>query len=155
MARTLVNSVIIKPATTAQVGDVVQSMLTEVQFQAQRDSTWVLMDGRSVTGSEYEAITGNSNLPDACGLFLRGKNNGRIDGNENPDGDLALGTFTNDKFRSHDHGINSRPGTTLSNGGSNVPFNGPGVNNTTIVANNGGNETAPKNITVNFFIKID
>ena len=47
------------------VGSVQQSMLTEVQFQTEMGNQWVLMDGRSVSGSRYETITGNSTVPDA------------------------------------------------------------------------------------------
>lgn len=147
------------------VGDVVTSMLTEAQFQNQRNAGWVLMDGRNVNGSKYSTITGNSNIPDARGLFLRGKNNGRIDGLQNPDGDLAIGTYQSDAFASHTHIQNSH------NHSTNIPAlaasgtdGGPAYINTTASVtgsttatnqNSGGNETRPKNITVNYFIKIN
>jgi len=53
------------------VGSVQQSMLSEVQFQNELGTTWVIMDGRNVAGSRYEAITGNSNIPNAFGRFFR------------------------------------------------------------------------------------
>lgn len=159
MARILVNSVDITPATTTQVGDVVQSMLTEAQFQAERDGTWVLADGRSVSGSKYETITGNANIPDLRGQFLRGKNNGRTDGNENPDGEIDLGIFTNQKVGSHRHRTVSAysgkyGGYTLS-GTRGIFAVNSGSGTADYTDFDGGNETAPKNITVNFFIKID
>jgi len=58
-------------ASLFAVGSVQQSMLTEVQFQTEMGDQWVLMDGRSVVGSRYETITGNSNVPDATGAFIR------------------------------------------------------------------------------------
>lgn len=90
------------------VGSIVASMLDESTFQAQNTSPsperWVLADGRDVTGSTYQSLTGDTTIPDLRGNFLRGKNNGRSDGKENPDGDLALGTYTASKFASHNHG---------------------------------------------------
>src|ERR1700761_330867 len=77
------------------VGSIVDSLLTEAQFQAQlgnpNPATWILADGRNVAGSTYTDITGNSNIPDFRGLFRRGKNNGRADGFQNPDGEIGLG----------------------------------------------------------------
>jgi len=134
-----------------KVGDVVSSMLDEAAFQAQRSgsASWALMDGRSVVGSSYEAVTGNSTIPDARGQFLRGKNNGRSDGQENPDGDSTLGTQQTDELISHTHSGGQTAGSGVGgNGGSWVT--GPAN-----VGNTGGNETRPKNITVNYFIRID
>jgi hypothetical protein len=157
---------------SGKVGDVKTSMLTEAQFQELHGQTWVLMDGRSVTGSTYETITGSSTIPDARGQFLRGKNNGRSDGQQNPDGDIALGTQTTDKFDSHNHGGGDHTHTALEWGNFNNPTSSAARNRIaassnprrndviigdsgTIVNTEGGNETAPKNITINYFIKIN
>lgn len=86
------------------IGSVEQSMLTEIQYQALYGFGWIISDGRSVTGSRYSSITGSANVPDLRGVAIRGKNNGRSDGNQNPDGDLALGTYQGDLFTQHDHG---------------------------------------------------
>ena len=136
------------------VGEVKQAFLTEAQFQAQTSSDWVLADGRDATGSEYATITGNTNIPDLRGQFLRGKNNGRTDGNENPDGESDLGTFQNDEFKSHTHGIiYSEEGYAGGGGGGDhVNYSNDGVVDTT---SSGGDETRPKNITINYFIKIN
>ena len=156
----------------AKVGDTVYSMLTEAQFQALRDTTWVLMDGRSVVGSEFETVTGDSTVPDARGQFLRGKNNGRIDGQENPDGDVVLGTQQTDAIQGHKHnytrswlGANNfmhHPNTSvgLATGADNpVVTSGNGVTDPVDDGSNGvprtGLETRSKNITVNTFIKIN
>ena len=136
---------------TESVGTVNQSMLTEAQYQAEKGSQWILADGRNVAGSYYEALTGLSVVPDMRGQFVRGKNNGRADGNENPDGDLALGAYQADEFASHAHSY------TIGDN-----FNGPSyaqraINPISSGSTNaaGGNETRPKNITINHFIKID
>lgn len=155
------------------IGMVVSSMLTEDQFQRLNGSGWILMDGRSVAGSTYANITGSNNIPDARGLVLRGKNNGRGDGSQNPDGDSALGLYQGDAYASHKHGI------TLSheaNGGKDasgwpaVDLSGPIVFHNefqtsgdssqtngagTPLHNSGGNETRMRNITVNHFIRIN
>jgi microcystin-dependent protein len=56
------------------VGAIQQSVLTETQFAvaAGHDAAnWVLADGRSVAGSKYAQITGNANVPDLRGAFIR------------------------------------------------------------------------------------
>lgn len=135
------------------IGTIIHSMLTETQIQLVYGKSWVLMDGRNVAGSSYAAITGNNIIPDARGLFLRGKNNGS---SRNPDGDIALGTYTADKYASHSHGVSwsGANGTTLS--GSNVA-RGDSASGTfsNSVNASGGNETASKSMTVNIFIKIN
>jgi len=149
-------------SNTQQVGDVVHSMLDEAQFQVLRSDNWVLMDGRSVVGSEYETLTGNSTIPDARGQFLRSKNNGRVDGQENPAGDSALGTQQTDAMQLHAHDHNAGTGSEFGSypdGAATGPvvnigilgpseYLGGGVPRTDV-------ETRPKNVTVNIFIKIN
>jgi len=149
----------------SQVGDVVESMLTETQFQAIRGSNWVLMDGRNVAGTTYANITGNSTIPDARGVALRGKNNGRSNSTGNQSGDLALGTYQADEFESHDHIMNGEYFNSTGAAAGNQYNNpskvsgGAGATNFTFNRNamesEGGNETRMRNITVNIFIKVD
>jgi hypothetical protein len=73
------------------VGMIAHSMLTVAQFQSLNGTSWVLADGSNVAGSIYATLTGSSTVPDLRGMVLRGKNNGRSDGSQNPDGDSALG----------------------------------------------------------------
>lgn len=131
------------------VGSVIHSMLTESQFQAQAGSGWVLADGRSVTSTAYATITGSSTIPDMRSSFLRGKDNAK---GLNPDGDLALGTYTSDKYLAHTHTYaanNTGGGATALATGTTVTAQ---LQNT---GPSGGNETAPKSITVNIFIRIN
>lgn len=136
------------------VGTVLHSMLTVAQFQAQYGTNWVLADGSSCTGTKYASVTGATTLPDMRGVFLRGKNNGST---RNPDGDLALGTYTADKFAAHTHSIDAfkgASGSTATNDPilydeSNVALNSFSTNSS------GGNETAPKSVTVNIFIRVN
>lgn len=85
------------------IGQMINSMLTEAQMQTLYGTGWILSDGRSVAGSLYEAVTGAGNVPDARGAGLRGKNNGRNDGNQDPDGERSLGSYQADTFGSHTH----------------------------------------------------
>ena len=149
------------------VGESKAAYLTESQFQAQAGTNWVLQDGRSCVGSTYESITGNKNVPDACGRVLRMADNGK---GINPDGNLPIGSNQNDQFASHTHIQDSHTHgyATLRGGlqnGGGAPFNandsslGAGGTTTTgTVATNqntGGNETRMKNTTVNLFIRIN
>jgi hypothetical protein len=136
--------------TIGSVGDIVQSMLTEAQFQSLRGMDWVLMDGRSVVGSAYETITGETNIPDARGTYLRTKDNGR---GLDPNGDPALGSYQDDELASHQHTtpVGAFSGQVNDNpGGDESDFENGSVTGLT-----GGNETRPKTTIVNTFIKIN
>jgi hypothetical protein len=101
------------------LGSIVHSMLDETTFNTQclnpgtnsHANTWVIADGRNVAGSGYATLTGSSTIPDLRGIFLRSKNGARSTGTGNPDGDLAVGTYTADRFLSHTHTITD-PGHT-------------------------------------------
>ncbi len=134
------------------VGEVKQSILTEAQFQSEYGDKWVLMDGRDITGSDLATVTANNTLPDARGQFLRGKNNSRADGQENPDGESAIGLQQTDEFGTHSHAWGGIGRFTPDTGGDTVWKSGSNASATT---EEGGNETRPKNITINIFIKIN
>ena len=141
------------------VGTIIHSMLSTAQFATEYGDNWVLADGRSVTCTKYASVTGSSTIPDMRGRFLRGK------GANNPDGDLALGTYSADKFGSHNHGvlINTPSSGAYCGGVSTVTpaFNTAPTYNATdgyghaFSQTLGGNETAPRSITVNIFIRIN
>lgn len=156
------------------VGSIVDTMLTEAQFQAQlgnpNPSTWILADGRNVAGSQYSQVTSHSLAPDLRGILIRGQ------AGVNPDGTLALGTYETDEFVSHNHNFND-PGhvhgfnqavnfLTLYQSGPTLSafdqsgFSGVGlalVNHSTGITfnSNGGNENRPRNVTVNRMIRIN
>jgi hypothetical protein len=115
------------------VGSIIQSMLTLAQFQSIVGTSWVLADGGSCSGSVYESITGNSTVPDARSVVLRGKDNGR---GLNPAGDVALGTYQADAVY----------GGSTYDGGPRVLYGSSGTDY---------GETRMKNITVNIFIRIN
>lgn len=106
-------------------------------------------------------------VPDCRGLFLRGKNNGRNDGNQNPDGDVTPGTLQDDTMQ--------RITGTFSGIASDIggPFTGPftlgsqysgtgenaqpnwNANFDTSLAARTSTETRARNVTVNYFIRIN
>lgn len=154
------------------VGTVVYSMLNASTFSSQQPAgqTWILADGRSIAGLNlaFENLTQSSTIPNLLGVFVRGKNNGRSDGNQNPDGDLALGQFTADRFQNHDHGGGAHTHSTSTQNGAAVQFGGlivriPGTgtfgSDTTssgaIINAQGGPETSPKSVTLNPFIRVN
>ena len=54
------------------VGSIIFSMLDETTFNTEIAlGTWVKLDGRDVTGSNYSSIIGQNNVPDLQGKFIR------------------------------------------------------------------------------------
>jgi len=133
------------------VGTIIHSMLSTAQFATQYGDNWVLADGRSVSGSLYHTVTGSSTIPDLRGRFLRAKSH--ASGN-NPDGDLALGTYSADKYLAHAHSTNGNDNPANATG-STFAFGQATVTGTVATNTSGGNETAPRSITVNVFIRIN
>jgi len=100
------------------VGTIKVSTYAEPALQAEMGTGWILCDGRSVVGSEYETITGNSNIPDFRGRYLRGANDGgsaagtRADSLANPD-DLSPGALQDSSIAPHGH-VNSYAPDTVA-----------------------------------------
>jgi hypothetical protein len=142
------------------LGSVVHSVLSPDQMKNLVGDSWVLMDNRSIVGSALDKFTGLSQLPDARGMYLRGKNNGRSDGWKNPDGELAIGELQGDQLRSHAHNQGWPTCNANESDGNKggIPLHG---NNCWYEATNhptdpsGGNETRPKSLTLNIYIKIN
>jgi len=133
-----------------QVGEIKISLLSVEKFKSLYGNAWVLMDGANQEGTQYAELTGNKTVPDARGAFLRMYNNGRNDGLQNPD-EVKLGDYQIDDFKSHTHtysdsGGSSRFRYNAAGGWEGTPNQQTGAS--------GGKETRPKNITVNYFIKV-
>ena len=136
------------------VGSVQQTFLSSTEFESIMGTDWVLADGRAVTGSLYESITGNSNVPDCRGRFLR-----MVGGNANP----TIGGTQDNAFESHFHNLsydttNTPPdsGTSFgANGGLRLATNLSQTATAVISSSGAASETRPDNITVNTFIKIN
>lgn len=103
----------------------------------------------------------SAKVPDARGLVLRGKNNGRSDGDQDPAGDLSLGTFESDTFASHNHVVGQFQLNMTTNTGTNSEFvMANGTNPSSVPANftttsSGSTETRVKAIVINHFIRIN
>ena len=59
------------PGQLMPVGSIIQSIMTEAEFQAEAGTSWILMDGRSIVGSKLARIKSISVIPNASGRFLR------------------------------------------------------------------------------------
>ena len=130
------------------VGSVQQTFLGATEFESIMGSDWVLADGRDVTGSLYESVTGNSTVPDCRGLFLR-----TVGGNADP----AIGGTQSDAARID--GVMGIDGTA-SNPASEWVIDMKRFGGTWTGVDVGGtlnnpNETRPVNITVNTYIKVN
>ena len=166
------------------VGSVVYSILDENTFQAQMGGVerWVLADGRSLAGqhTQYENLLHDDEIPNLLGVFIRGKNNGRADGNQNPDGEILLGSVTAHRFGRHGHtgstgtdapdhshgfggyNFNAHYGNDNAAQNLNTPVNGfsrqtdgASGRHTHAIPAEGGPDTAPTNVTLNPFIRVN
>jgi hypothetical protein len=156
-------------ATQVPIGTVIASMLTPVQMTTKVGNTWVLADGSAAT-TEYTDATGEANIPYLRGVFLRGLNEGRGDGYEDPDGPgRTPGDPQMDQFQGHTltlgdpDNLSRRLGNDLTNIGSSAAglarFNNQesfavigndGINGTPRI----GEETRPKNVAVYYYVKV-
>lgn len=161
--------------TLAPIGSYIFSDLNETQFQTAIGNPvpaiYILADGRDVTGSGYHTLTGRTHVPDTRGQLPRALNNGgsaagtRNDGHQNPDdpsGTMAPGTQTDDKLKSHTHTfaidytlMTSGGGRGAGNDGDQYGTDPVQLDNQIVINHTGGNETAPKTVAGNFFIRIN
>ncbi len=147
---------------TGNLGEIRYSILSVENFQKiYGEESWVLLKGqKSKEIAETDLVKENlwpqnEPLPDARGVFLRCKDHGI---KKNPDGDLQIGTPQMDEMRAHTHGLHPDGSEIMNKMGFDIQ-------NTVKVHRNskhsnlhtgfeGGNETRPKCITVNAFIKV-
>lgn len=171
------NAVVRKTATKtvyAPVGTVAASFLAPEQFAGSigekvgtgaTKRTWILADGRDVTGTDYAKAADNNVVPDLRGMFLRGLNAGRSDGKEDP-GDLYTipkydrqpGHFQDQAVGIHDHEFAWYP---EKQGSSRLPatwYGGATESQTDIfnpIRATPGPETRPRNVAVYYYIRIN
>lgn len=133
---------------SAPIGEIKQSLLGELEFNEENLGIWYPLDGRSCVGTSYQTVSGNSNVPDAVtqGTFLRQAKAGR-----------QLGSYEADNNKAHSHGtgkIGWGAGPYDAGSGrtdANSPANS-WIHNTD---SSGGAEARPKNLAVNFYIKVE
>ncbi len=164
-------------ADDGRVGDIQYSILSEKQLQELHGKEWELLRGQEVpSDSELKNFWTEAHLPDARGVFLRMANHGRPRDEGNPDGHLPIGTYRGDIFKRHDHSGwtgedtpdhthgHSHPGLYGNGGYDNgskagaiwhgAQTQGASTRHKHSIPHDGGEETRPRNITVNAFIKI-
>jgi len=152
-------------------------------LDATEQAKWVLADGRDVSGSRYATVTGSNAVPDLRGAFLRGAGNnnnsswaGGILGAYQEDSTARPKiAFTADSQGDHSHvsgpGAYNDPGSgafgVKLNVGSNLgianwaekvshsAITSTAGAHTHTITGGGDAETRPKNISVNYFIKIN
>ena len=169
-------------ATSDPPGTITQSLLTEAQFNASlathQAGQWVLADGRSVAGSRYATITGNNNVPDLRGAFLRmaGTNStnaswagGALDSwhedtTRRPRNTAFSGSTNTTGSHTHTGGTagynhcwaSGNCSGTLYTVLANQQTASAGNHSHTVTISGGGDtETAPKHYSVNYFIKVN
>jgi len=177
--KVLLTTIVITGAIYAKdiypVGTVLNSILPESVFQEKMGSEWVLMDGR-VIDSSYEIakyLSTNdkleNRLPDAQGKFLRmmdyrSPTNANRAKDGDPEENRQIGSYQEDSIKTHTHNyqdiyfmelwskdrIEGLPtfGSAATDA-PNYPYQIKRVSD-----GNGTVETRPKNIAINFFIKI-
>ena len=158
------------------IGEILKSILTEAQFQSILGVGWILCDGRSVVGSQFQTITGMSTVPNIMGRFSRGKNYVRPSAGDTS-GDLAHGAAIGDTIGNHTHSAsrtNPNEAVRYLRGGSDDRFAlicgtygfftfpcdavqvrrvGPLMN--AVLLDAGSVESRPSNITINWFVRIN
>jgi hypothetical protein len=142
------------------VGDIKSSLLTAEQFREKHGAVWALMDGGADFNKLSEENPGLSqsefpltSIPDARGKFLRMQNNGIASALGNPE-NTALGGIQSDQLKTHSHKYDDRQNGSAS-WGLNTHAGGNGfIDKQRTSHATGGQETRPKNVTVNFFVKV-
>jgi hypothetical protein len=160
---------LIDDAVSPLLGEVKISVLDETTFQERRGTGWVVMKGQDIAGSDYAStlntITGSTSLPDSRGLFMRVLDNGA-----GVDTGRAIATTQADDNGTHRHPVSRFQVSTdgdlknLDNAGiwdqsglqDIINIRGASlVNPTAGKSGTQGDELRPKNIAVNFFIRIN
>lgn len=143
------------------IGTVLDSFLTETQFQALKGNKWVLMEGQSIAGSDLAVLTGITTLPDAV-------TNRAFTSQSLNDGELS--TYVSAQNLAHTHfiansdslgefdfgtlGATNRLARTSTNGGYGLQGSAT-ASNVGLTSSNGGSELRPNTIRVNKFVKIN
>jgi hypothetical protein len=146
-------------------GDIKISLLSPKDFRKLHGDVWVLMDGGTdlqqlvAENSNVTLADFGSKIPDARGKFLRMSNNQKNCENKSsctmdPQDNREVGSYQADELRSHSHKNRVHYGGAsgvfwgMMHSGNMTGFEGGRISST------GGHENRPKNIAVNFYVKI-
>jgi hypothetical protein len=143
------------------IGTIIASMLKPEDFKKQFTTdadNWKLADS-STANSEYFNVTGNANLPDLRGRFLRGMNEAIDSSKGDPDGNKrTVGSYQCDTVKNHNHNSGIFNNLLCATGFNTAPGFGTG-NYPDILQRNtilpyGGAETRPRNVAVYWYIRV-
>lgn len=135
------------------------SVLAEKDFQQANGDGWALCQGQSIAGSKLADATGAKTVPDLRGVFLRGRNDGRFPTTgKTAVAEHELGAYTPDSVGPHQHKI-MVPGEESQPAGADISSTispHAAVEESSLVRSyDGATETQPKNVTVNYYCKIN
>lgn len=169
------------PNAEVPVGTVITSFLTWIEFEATAEdnkanpggnfwtseySKWSPADGRAVPGSRFKSVTGDANVPDLRGVFVRGLNNfdttvGGVNPSlGDPDAGRGRGSYQQDQIVDHTHSFGV-PDWQVSNGNGPYPDGLCWHGNTRDSSPTGppsaanGPETRPRNVALHYYIRIN
>jgi len=161
------------------VGSIQQSILNTTQFATAMGpdaANWVLADGRAVPGTKYATITGQTNVPDLRGAFIRGagtNGSGWAGGAAGSSHEWTTGrpkvtdfTGVTNASGDHHHTETASPFRGTASGhftwegatpaGDPRTTSDAGNHTHTVTVNGGGDaETAPVHISLNTFIRVN
>jgi len=154
---------LIDSSLTTMLGRIQTSVLDEETFQLRRGDVWVLMQGQSIIGSDYEVLTGITTLPDMRGRFIRTIDDSR---GLDPDAPRALYSEQEDDNLTHNHRVSSGPAASppetditgsqriANQGQQSVWVRGLDTTNNGLLGYT-GSEFRGKNLAFNYFIRIN
>lgn len=157
-----------EPLHNSRVGEVVASVLHKDAFREVYGEEWELLEGQPVTDADLLRLLrieqpGVTNLPDARGVFLRGKQYDKPKGGASY-GDKPTGTQVSDMIGSHTHPGDKdniirgfwkgRPFVPGGTGGDTTTGNGVRNADMSRTGAAGGPETMPRHIVINFYVKV-
>ena len=140
-----------------KIGTIKESMLNPAQFNQENPGVWMLMNGQSCVETAYQALTGQNNVPDMTteGAFLRQAKSGRAIGSYEGDAIRNItGTAVVASWQGGGTGamtmsvVGNGPSGSTGNNMSRIDFNASRQVPTS-------DENRPKNIAVNYYIKVD
>lgn len=89
------------------VGDIKYSILNPTQFASVNGNCWVPMDGRVISNSRLNTISGLNNIPNGGGLFIRSQEfQGSADRDPERNSNSQIASVQNDLLLTHNHSVN-------------------------------------------------
>lgn len=155
----------LKKIANLPVGTIVASMLEPSKFAEavgdpnRKINEWQLADGKPIAAtSRYGQLSGKTKTPDLRGMFLRGMNEGRKDGKQDPEQNRTAGHYQSDALQEHGHVTDATEWNWNKQGNAGYTSQAKNAPSSSVRNVTGANvevETRPKNVAVYFYIKIN